>query len=64
MDMAELVDVESLLNRVATEGMVDIVDWRKVNMVMTHGWKNVKIATTKNWYQKSTDIAQCNVSSL
>ena len=44
--MAELVDVESLLNRVATEGMVDIVDWRKVNMVMTHGWKNVKIATT------------------
>ena len=44
--MVDLVDVEGLLDRVATEDMVDNVDWGKVNMGLTHWWKNVKKAMT------------------
>ena len=32
MGMVDLVDVEGLLDRVATEDMVDNVDWGKVNI--------------------------------
>ena len=46
MGMVDLVDVESLLDSLATEVMVNNVDWGKVNMGLTHWWKNVKKAMT------------------
>ena len=44
--MVDLVDVKVLLDSLATEVMANNVDWGKVNMGLTHWWKNVKKAMT------------------
>ena len=59
--MVDLVDVEVLLDSLATEVMVDNVDWGKVNMGLTHWWKNVKKSNDLKLVPKnSTDTAHCN----